>query len=203
MGTRDARVDVYIDRSAGFAKPILHHLRRVVHAASPDAMEESIKWGFPHFMYKGLLCSMAGFTHHCAFAFWRGSLIFGGGTGVAAADAMGQFGRLTDVSDLPEEAILVGYVRDAVRLNESGIKAPARAKPKERQALVIPAPFMAALQGNDKALATFESLSYSHKKEYVEWIVEAKREATRQKRMATALDWLAEGKSRNSKYMKR
>ena len=203
MATKDARIDSYIAKSADFAKPILTHIRRLVHAACPQ-VEETMKWSFPHFMYKGILCSMAAFKHHCAFGFWKGALILNkrAAAGEVAEAAMGQFGRLTAVSDLPKYEVLTGYVKEAARLNEAGIKLPAKSKPKEKKELVVPDYFMAALKKNKKALTTFEAFSYSHKKEYVEWITEAKAEDTRTKRLNTALAWMAVGKSRHWKYLK-
>src|SRR5436309_6854095 len=120
MGTRDARVDAYIAKSAEFARPILEHLREVVHAACPEA-EEAMKWSFPHFLYKGMLCSMASFKQHAAFGFWKGSLVTGG---PRSADAMGHFGRLTKRSDLPSKNVLAGYISKAAMLNEQGVKEP-------------------------------------------------------------------------------
>jgi len=202
MGTKDPRIDAYIAESADFAKPILNHIRRLVHAACPD-VEETWKWSFPHFMHRGILCSMASFKNHCTFGFWKGALIFGKGRGAANKedDAMGQFGRITAVSDLPKEQRLIGFIKKAAQLNEAGIKLPARARPKERKELVLPDYFMAALKKNKKALTTFEDFSYSHKKEYVEWITEAKGEETRRKRLETAIEWMTKGKPRHWKYL--
>lgn len=203
MGKQDPRVDAYIAKSADFAKPILKHIRALVHAACPE-VEETMKWSFPHFTYKGMLCSMASFNQHCAFGFWKGSLFLdkNGGAAHREENAMGQFGRITAVSDLPKESVVVRYVKEAMKLNEAGVKLPARPKSREKKELVVPDYFMAALTKNKKARAAFEAFSYSHKKEYVEWITEAKRDETRAKRMATALEWLANGKSRNWKYEK-
>jgi uncharacterized protein YdeI (YjbR/CyaY-like superfamily) len=200
MGTRDARVDDYIAKSAEFARPILTHLRDLVHAACPD-VEETMKWSFPHFMYKGMLCSMASFKEHCAFGFWKGSLIVENG-GASVEKAMGQFGRITQLSELPSKKILSGYIKEAMKLNEGGVKAPSRMKPKTPKAeLVVPDDLASALQGNQKARATFENFSPSHKREYVAWLTEAKTEATRARRLETAIEWMAEGKSRNWKYI--
>jgi len=198
MPTKDPRIDAYIARSADFAKPILLHLRKLVHTACPD-VEETMKWSFPHFMQKGMLCGMAGFKQHCSFGFWKASLIFGDGT--SSDNTMGHFGRLTALSDLPADKVLIGYIKKAVELNEAGIKVPAKPKSKAKKDLVVPPYFLAALKKNKKALAAFGGFSYSHKKEYVQWITEAKREETRNKRIATALEWLAKGKPRNWKYM--
>jgi len=199
MGTRDARVDAYIAKSADFARPILAHLREVVHAACPDA-EETMKWSFPHFQYKGLLCSMAAFKEHCAFGFWKGSLIVGAGHG-EVEKAMGQFGRIAGLSDLPSKKVLTGYIKEAMRLNDEGVKAPARSKPKPPAEVAVPDDLARALEANEKAGAAFEGFSPSHKREYINWITEAKTEATRTRRLATAIEWMAEGKPRNWKYM--
>jgi uncharacterized protein YdeI (YjbR/CyaY-like superfamily) len=199
MGTREARVDAYIEKSADFARPILAHLRGAVHEACPD-VDEAMKWSFPHFLYKGMLCSMAAFKEHCAFGFWKGALIVekGGGKG---EQAMGQFGRITRLSDLPSNAVLRGYIKEAIRLNEAGVKAPSRAKPKTPREPVIPDDLASALRGNPRARANFDNFSPSHKREYVDWITEAKTQATRTRRLETAIEWMAEGKSRNWKYM--
>jgi uncharacterized protein YdeI (YjbR/CyaY-like superfamily) len=200
MGTKDERVDAYIARSAGFARPILKHLRKVVHAGCPG-VEEAIKWGFPHFLYKGMLCSMASFKEHCSFGFWKGSLLEDDGTlEKVGRTAMGHLGRITTIADLPAEKVLLQYVRQAMALNDQGVKVPSRPKPRGDRTLEVPGDFMAALRANRKALATFNGFSYSHRKEYVEWVSEAKRDETRRRRLETAIGWLAEGKARNWKY---
>jgi uncharacterized protein YdeI (YjbR/CyaY-like superfamily) len=200
MAPRDPRVDAYIEKSADFSKPILTHIRETVHFAAPSA-EETIKWGFPHFMYGGtILCSMAGFKEHCAIHFWKGDLVVGHER-AAASDGMGQFGRITKLSDLPSKKVLTGYVKRAVKLNEERAKAPKVPKPRQSKPEVeTPAPLLAALKKNRKAKVTFDSLSPSHRREYVEWISEAKTDVTRDKRIATTTEWLTEGKSRNWKY---
>jgi uncharacterized protein YdeI (YjbR/CyaY-like superfamily) len=198
MGTQDPRIDAYIARSAEFARPILTHIRKLVHATCPD-VEETMKWSFPHFQYKGMLCSMAAFKEHCAFGFWKGALVIEGAP--EAERGMGQFGRITRLADLPPPKVLTGYIKKAMKLNDDGVKTPARAKPKTPRELVIPDDLASALQGNHQAQAAFEKFSPSHKREYVEWITEAKTQATRSKRLATAIEWMAEGKSRNWKYM--
>ena len=199
MGKRDPRVDAYIAKAAGFAKPILTQLRESVHEACPD-VEEAMKWRFPHFMYKGMLCSMASFKEHAAFGFWKGSVIVGDAS--KNAEAMGQLGRLTTTGDLPGKRMLTAYIKRAVALNDEGVKVartPKRAAPK---ATPVPAPLTAALKKSAKARAAFAAFSPSHKREYVEWITEAKTEATRERRVATAVEWMEEGKSRNWKYVK-
>ena len=198
MPKKNPAIDRYIALAAPFARPILKHLRKVVHAGCPE-VEETIKWGFPHFDYKGNLAAMAAFKAHCSFGFWKGALIFGPEI-AERDDAMGHFGRIVRLTDLPNEKILIGYIRRAAELNDAGIKVPRRAKPKATRVLEIPADLTAALRKNAKARRTFENFSYSHRKEYVEWITEAKREETRRQRLATTVEWLVEGKSRNWKY---
>lgn len=201
MGTRDSRIDQYIDEAAEFARPILRHLREVVHAASPE-IEETVKWSAPHFTYHGNLCHMAAFKQHCAFGFWKGKLIFTGDD-VQPGSGMGAFGRITSISDLPSREALIGYVRQAMELNEKGVKVPApRARVKETP-LEVPEAFRVALDRSPQAAKVFEGFSPSQRKEYVEWIAEARREETQSRRIATAIEWIAEGKQRNWKYMKR
>jgi uncharacterized protein YdeI (YjbR/CyaY-like superfamily) len=199
MPKNDPRIDAYIAKSGDFAKPILNHLRKVVHAACPD-VEETIKWRFPFFMRKGILCNMAAFKEHCKFGFWNSKAVFGADFQKARGGMMGQFGRLQAVSDLPDDKTLIGYIKKAVKLNETGVEKPAPARPKVKKKLVVPDFFLTALKKNKKALATFEGFSPSHKREYVEWIAEAKREETRDRRIETALVWLSKGKSRHWKY---
>lgn len=198
MATKDPRVDDYIAKAAAFAKPILKHLRKVVHAGCPD-VEETIKWRFPHFDYKGVMCGMAAFKEHCAFGFWKDSLILDGGA-PADRQGMGSFGCIRSLADLPNEKTLIRYVRKAAELNEAGIKAPGRTEPKKRAPIPVPNYFAAALKKNPKARKTFDALPPSGRREYLEWITEAKREETRTQRMTTSLKWLAQGKSRHWKY---
>jgi len=197
----DPRIDAYIAKSADFAKPILNHLRNLAHAGCPG-IEETLKWGMPSFVHEGIVFGMAAFKQHCTVHFWKGDLIFSKAKTPpnASGEAMGQFGRITSLSDLPGDKTFIGYVKKAVDLNEAGIKLPARSRSKEKKELVVPDYFTTALKKSKKALAAFENFSYSHRKEYVQWITEAKREETREQRLATAIKWLAEGKSRNWKY---
>ena len=198
MGTRDPRIDAYIASSAEFAQPILEHLRRTVHEGCPKVVE-TMKWSFPHFMHEGMLCSMASFKAHCAFGFWKATLVLG--DDAAGREAMGNFGRIETLADLPPKKTLVSLVKKAARLNEDGVKPAARAR-KPRPEAKVPDDLVAALARNRKARATFEQFSPSQQREYVEWIVGAKREETRERRLATTLEWLAEGKSMNWKYQK-
>ena len=198
MGKRDLRVDAYISKAADFAKPILNQLREAVHASCPD-VEEDMKWSFPHFMYKGMLCSMASFKEHAAFGFWKGSLIFD--DQAKSAEAMGQLGRLGKPSDLPPKKVLAGYIKKAMALNDAGVKVPRAPKRASPKAVRIPDDLAAALKKNKKALTAFEGLSPSHKREYIEWTTEAKTAGTRLRRVETAVEWIGEGKSRNWKYV--
>jgi uncharacterized protein YdeI (YjbR/CyaY-like superfamily) len=198
MPTLDPRVDAYIDKSADFAKPVLIHIRRIVHKACPD-ITETIKWSFPHFDHKGTVCSMASFKQHCAFGFWKQSLMQQDAF-PAEKTAMGSFGRITSVKDLPPDKVMIKLIQQAVELNEKGVKVVKT--PVEKKELVIPKDLTAALSKNKPAKTAFDKFTYSHKKEYIQWIEEAKTEATRNKRLATAVEWLSEGKSRNWRYEK-
>jgi uncharacterized protein YdeI (YjbR/CyaY-like superfamily) len=203
MATKDKRIDNYIAKSAGFAKPILNHLRALVHKACPDA-EETMKWSFPHFDYKGeMMCSMAAFKEHCAFSFWKASLMKDPKllNNAKSETAMGHLGRITSLKDLPADKIMISYIKEAIKLNDDKVKI-VKAKPVEKAPLIIPEDINAALKKNKKAQTTFENFSYSNKKEYVQWITEAKSEDTRNKRLAQAVAWMAEGKIRNWKYVK-
>jgi uncharacterized protein YdeI (YjbR/CyaY-like superfamily) len=196
MGKKEPRIDAYIAKSPEFARPILKHLREIVHKGCPD-VEETVKWSSPHFDYAGgPLAGMAAFKEHCAFGFWKGSLIVPG-----SSEAMGQFGRITSLSDLPSDKLLLGYVRKAAELNEKGVKVPRPVK-RDRKEIPMPADLAAALMKDARARATFGAFSPSHKREYLEWITEAKGEDTRKKRLNTAVEWMSEGKPRNWKYMK-
>lgn len=199
MGKKDPRIDAYIAKAADFAKPILTHIRAVVHSASPQ-VEETMKWSAPHFDYKGeMMCGMAAFKEHCAFGFWKGSLIFGNkrpGDGSA-----GHLGRITMVADLPSNAVLTGYIKKAMQLNDEGTKV-ARPKAPPKKALPAPPDLARALTKTAGAGKAFDTMSPSARREYIEWLTEAKTEATRLKRLTTAVEWIAEGKTRNWKYQK-
>jgi uncharacterized protein YdeI (YjbR/CyaY-like superfamily) len=201
MGKKDPRVDTYIEQSAAFAQPVLRYIRKTVHAASP-AIDETIKWGFPHFMYNGILCSMASFKEHCAFGFWKGELVVRG-TGKAGETAMGQFGRIKTTSDLPARTELIGYVRDAMRLNDAGVKTPKAAPAQREQRDHLPDALRRALDEHPAAQAHFLLFSPSQRREYIDWIADAKRDETRDRRVATAIEWISDGKPRNWKYIKR
>jgi len=198
MGTRDDRVDAYIARSADFARPILVHLRALVHDTCPD-VTETIKWGFPHFEHHGILCSMASFKAHCAFGFWHAEMRSAADAQPADA-AMGQFGRITMLSDLPKDAKLAALIRKAAALNAGGVKSVRAPSTKPKAPLDVPEDLAAALRKNRGALAHFTAMSASHRREYIEWLVDAKRDETRRKRLATAIEWIGEGKSKEWKY---
>lgn len=201
MGTRDPRVDAYIAKSAEFAPPILARLREVVHGACPE-VEETLKWGMPTFMYRGIMCSMAAFKKHAVFGFWKGALILDA-AGNRADEAMGQFGRIGRLSELPSKRILTGYVRKAMELNEQGIKSPTRGRKEPRKPLPVPVDLKTALAKNRVARLTFERFSPSARREYVEWIVDAKRDETRRRRVKSAVASLAAGKPHNWQYTKK
>lgn len=196
---RDPRIDDYIARQADFARPILAHLRAAIHRACPEA-EETLKWSMPTFMYKGqILASMAAFKAHATFGFWRAKEVVGE-TG-AEREAMGQFGRLGSLDDLPPGDVLEALIRKAVAVADSGAKAPRPVK-HPKPDLAVPEDLAAALGGNAAAKATFDNFPPSCRRDYIEWVVEAKRPETRARRVAQAVEWMAEGKRRHWKYEK-
>ena len=199
MPALDPRIDAYIEKSAEFAQPILTHLRKLIHKACPD-VKETLKWSMPSFEYKGILCGFAAFKQHCTFMFWKQSLL---DTDVFPAQktAMGSFGRIASKRDLPADKVIIGLIHQAMELNEKGIKVEK--KPAARKELAVPDVLAAALKKNKAARETFENFPPSCRRDYIEWITEAKTEPTREKRLATTLEWLAEGKRRNWKYEKR
>jgi uncharacterized protein YdeI (YjbR/CyaY-like superfamily) len=195
MPTTDKRVDAYIAKAPDFAKPILTKVRELVHEGCPDC-EETLKWSSPTFMYAGaIMCGMVTFKEHAAFHFWKGALFM---EEKEEGAGRGQFGRLAKVSDLPPKKVILGYIKKAMAINEAGttVKRP----PKEKAKLATPASFTAALKKNKKANTEFGAFSPSAQREYVEWIVDAKTDATRGKRIEQAVAWIAEGKKRNWKY---
>lgn len=197
---REPRVDAYIAQAAPFAQPILRELRERVHAACAEA-QEAIKWGMPFFIYRGkILCAMAAFKQHASFGFWQGPSIVGTERS-ADSGAMGQFGRLTALADLPGRRELAAMLKQAMALIETGAKqSPSKSgqpKPRPRP----PADLAAALAGNAAARKTFDGFPPSQQREYVEWVETAKREETRRARVAQAVEWMAQGKARNWKYM--
>ncbi len=202
MGNKDKRIDDYISKSADFAKPVLNHLRDLVHAECPN-VQETIKWGMPFFEYKGPLCNLASFKQHCAFGFWKAALM---------KDAkqmkennkgsMGVLGKLTSLSDLPPDSQIKSWIKEAAKLNADGVKAPDK-KVKEKKEIEMPESFKQALSKNKKASAAYENFSPSHRHEYLEWITGAKTEETRNKRIEKTIEQLKESKSLNWKYMKK
>ena len=200
----DPRIDAYITKAQPFAQPILSHLRELVHAACPG-VEETWKWSFPHFMYKGaILCSMAAFKEHAVFGFWKASIMDDphGILTTKDRESMGHMGRLTSLKDLPKDKILKDYIKQAAKLNEQDIKIK-KAKPAAKRDLEVPDYFMKAIKKNKAALKTFEAFNLSNKRDYVEWVTEAKTDATRDKRIALAVEQMAEGKTRHWKYAKK
>jgi uncharacterized protein YdeI (YjbR/CyaY-like superfamily) len=203
MPVIDQRIDAYIQKKEAFAQPILKHLRQLVHKACPEA-EETIKWGMPFFDYKdSVMCAMAAFKQHCTFTFWKAKLMKDpeGILQVAERHSMGNFDRITSLNDLPSDKILIAYIKEAARLNEENIKLAPKKKTAVT-ALEVPVDFAAALNKNKKAQTVFENFTPGKKKDYIQWITEAKTEATKLKRIETAVEWIAEGKSRNWKYEK-
>ena len=200
---QDPRVDAYIAKSAAFAQPVLKHLRALVHATCPEA-EEAMKWSFPCFQYHGkILCSMAAFKAHMTFGFWHQAMekiVAQDGAGDRAGEAMGVMGRITRRADLPSDAKLRGYIKQAMELADSGTPARPRPTGAKKPEAKVPPELAAQLKKDKKAATTWENFSPSCRREYVEWITEAKRPETRAQRLATTMGWLAEGKSRHWKY---
>jgi uncharacterized protein YdeI (YjbR/CyaY-like superfamily) len=193
--TKDPRVDAYIAKQRDFAKPILTYLRDVIHQGCPEC-EETLKWSSPTFMYHGMLCGMAAFKEHMVFGFWKHELLLGPDRPRGA----GSYGRLTSLSDLPPKRELLALIKKAMELNENGAKPPRRrTTPKKK--IAMPADLRAAFAKNTKAKSAYEAFSPSHQREYLEWITDAKAEDTRKRRIAQAIEWMAEGKPRNWKYM--
>lgn len=203
MEQYDSRVDAYIAKSAPFAQPILNHLRQLVHSVSP-LLTETMKWGFPFFDYNGSVCQMAAFKEHMGFGFWKQKQLNDPGKLIKEEDGTaGSFGKITSLNDLPSYEILVDFIQQAMKLNEPENKKPAVKKEAAPKAPIeMPVDFADLLAANPKALEGYNKFSPSHKREYLEWIVDAKSDSTRQKRMETALEWINEGKSRHWKYQK-
>lgn len=200
MTIHDPRVDAYIAKSADFAQPILLHLRALIHKVCPE-VEEGIKWSMPFFSHRGgTMCMMAAFKQHCSFRFWLAAAVLGE---LAGEDGMGQFGKLTSLDDLPSDRQLTGYLRKAMALSEAGAKL-SRPKAAAKPAPVLPDDLAALLAQKKHATArrTWTGFGPGAQREYVNWITEAKTDATRQKRISTTLEWLAEGRKRNWKYEK-
>ncbi|MEP7028613.1 MAG: YdeI/OmpD-associated family protein, partial [Candidatus Eisenbacteria bacterium] len=198
MATKDPRVDAYIAKAAPFARPILKHLRKLVHRGCPDVVE-TMKWSAPFFEHHGIMIGIAAFKGHCALIFWKGRLLSGvpAGKDRPKGEARGEFGRITALSDLPSDAAIVKMVKAAALLNEEGTAVKRVPKTASKPPARMPADLKAALAKNKKAKATFDAFPPGQKREYVEWIVEAKRPETRATRLATTLVWLAAGKTRD------
>jgi uncharacterized protein YdeI (YjbR/CyaY-like superfamily) len=206
MTQTDPKMDAYIAKSQPFAQPILSHLRKLLHKGCPD-IEETIKWSHPFFEYRGaILCHMAAFKNHCSFGFWGEEIGAVLRKAHAVQDgAMGSLGKIASMQDLPSDKAMLGWIREASRFIESGnYTSPVAARRKvvkaPRPAREAPAEFSTALKKNKKAATVFAAFSPSCKREYVEWISEAKRPETRENRIKTAVEWIAEGKQRNWKY---
>lgn len=189
--------DAYIAKSPDWAQPILTSLRATVHEVCPD-VEEELKWSAPTFVHHGIMCGMVAFKEYATFHFWKGELVTGTALGADGMGAAAQFGRMRSVKDLPPKKQLAAYIKKAMQLNEEGVKVVRPTK--KRPTLEMPEYFMAAIRKNRKALAGYEKLSPSRQRDYIEWIIDAKTEPTRDKRVVQAVEWMAEGKSRNWKY---
>ena len=205
MPTVNAAVDAYIAKSAPFAQPILIHLREIVHEAAPD-VEEAMKWSRPFFMYRGvILGNISAFKEHCSFGLWGTEIAeILRAEGIASSEGMGTFGRIASLKDLPPRKKLVSYVKQAAKMIDEGVRTKSLSmRPKvAKLPMEVPEALTAALKRNKAAAKKFEAMSPSCRREYSEWIAAAKREETRDKRIATALEWIAEGKARNWKYEK-
>ena len=205
MSNRNKAIDAYILKSAAFARPILIYIRELVHLICPD-VEEKMKWSFPHFDYKGeMMCSMAAFKQHAAMSFWKAALMKDAMLmeNAKSETAMGHLGRISSLKEMPSDKKITAWIKEAMELNDRGVKLPAKPKPAPGKDITIPDYFTKALAKNKKAKQVFENFAFSHKKEYLEWITEAKTEETRNKRIAGAIEMMAEGKSRNWKYAKK
>jgi hypothetical protein len=196
---KDPRIDAYIAKSAPFARPILRHLRKLVHQGCPAAAE-AVKWSSPFFLYRGkILCFMAAFKAHLAFGFWGPAMKKIIARDGHAKEGRGLMGRITSPKDLPGDKVLLGYIRTAAQLHDTGLAA--RPKRKPRPALPVPADLAAALKRSRRAAAVWAEFSSSARREYIEWITEARRDETREQRLLTTIEWVAAGKQRNWKYM--
>jgi hypothetical protein len=196
---KDPRVDAYIRGAPEFARPILEEIRRRVHASVPG-VEETIRWSAPTFQYGGqLLCGMSAFKAHCGFGFWHPLMR----EHDKSLEGRGQFGKIESLGDLPSAAAFRKLAAKARKLVDEGVKGPPRAKAPKDRTVKVPLDLKAALAKNAKARATFESFTFSARRDYVEWIEQAKREATREQRLSTTVKQLAEGKKLHWKYERR
>ena len=204
MPSDSQRIDEYIKKAPEYAQPIMEKLRKAVHKGCPG-VEEAIKWGVPYFMHNGILCGMASFKKHVSFGFWKSKEmddpegLFETGTGKKASMCNAHF---HSVKELPTQKVLVDYVKRAAKLNVEGAKKKPAKKTKKKINTKVPTDLAALLKKNKKAQKTFESFAPGQQRDYIEWVTEAKRDATRQKRLATTIEWLSEGKKRYWKYEK-
>ncbi|MEP7064457.1 MAG: YdeI/OmpD-associated family protein [Gemmatimonadota bacterium] len=197
MPKTDPRVDAYIAKANDFAKPILARVREMVHEACPD-VEERMKWSSPFFDYKGqMMCGMAAFKEHCSLIFWKAPLI--DGVPRNGDPSRGSFGRITSVKELPTKKVFSGYIKAAMALNEAGITVK-RPKAGPKPEAKVPKELASALEKNKKAATVFANFPPGQRREYCDWISEAKREETKAQRVTQAVEWIAEGKTRNWKY---
>lgn len=200
------QVDAYIAKSQPFARPVLEHIRKVVHKGCKDVVE-TIKWSFPNFDYNGkILCSMASFKQHCAFGFWLANEMqtmepYRRKGEAETSNGMGHFGKITSIKDLPAEKELIKMIKEAMELSDKGVVVK-RTTPSTAE-LVVPDELKKALAKNKTAKTNFEKFSPSQRKEYINWVNDAKTDATRDKRIATTVEWVTEGKGRNWKYEKK
>ncbi|MEO5571653.1 MAG: YdeI/OmpD-associated family protein [Bacteroidia bacterium] len=207
MATKDKRIDAYIAKAQPFAQPVMKKLRELVHKACPE-VTETIKWGMPSFEYKGPMFGFAAFKAHCVGGFWKSKLLkekdpnnYLGERKNQGGEAMGNLGRMTSIKDLPPDKAFIDFIKQHMKLNDEGIKVEKKPKPKKE--LVVPKELTEAISKNKKAKETFENFSSSNKREYADWIIDAKSEATKSKRLAEAVQWLSEGKPRLWKYLKK
>lgn len=204
MGKRTPEVDAYIRKAAPFAQPILEKIRDAFHAASPD-IEEVMKWSAPFFDYKGMLGNMAAFKNHVSWGFWKAQLMKDPHGILSPSGETGTMfgGRANEVKDLPSKKVMVEYIKEAMRLNDEGVKVKRPPSTRSATPLEVPDDLAGALKKDKKARASFDAFTPSQQREYAEWLNDAKQEATRQKRLATAIEWIGEGKTRNWKYTKK
>jgi uncharacterized protein YdeI (YjbR/CyaY-like superfamily) len=204
MAKLNSKVTDYIAKSADFAKPILNHLREIIHSTCPD-VEEDIKWGTPHYGYKGdHLVMMAGFKSHCSFSLYKAEIMKDKTIqdSVKAGKKFGYMDKVKSIDELPAKKVLMAYIKEAMVINESGLKK-AVVKSDKPKVVEMPDYFAKALKANTKAYKVFAEKSDSFRKEYIVWIGDAKTEDTRQKRIEQSLEWIAEGKGRFWQYAKK
>ena len=186
---RNPKVDAYIDKQQDFAKPILKHVRKLAHEALPRA-EEALKWGVPYFTVNGKnAVGMAAFKKHASVMVCSTETAGGG---------MGNFGKLTDVSQLPGDEELIRQFRESAE----AVQSPETSQPKTKPVLAMPDDLASAIADTPSAQEVFDGFTDAQRRDYIEWVMSAKRQPTREKRVATAAEWIGEGKKRNWKYEK-